>query len=85
MMISPECYVELNKDKTLPELIEEREDLCSEIKQLEQVVFAESRTGKEWQICPGPDVRYQMNLEYLAEICTYIKEKYNAEYENWGD
>ena len=32
---------------------------------------------------PSPDVRYQMHLEYLAELCRIMQEKYNEEYV-WG-
>ena len=41
-------------------------------------------SGEEWNIHPQPNVRYQMYLEYLSELCSFMKEKYNREYV-WGD
>ena len=35
-------------------------------------------------ICPSPDVRYQMYLEYLSGLCLFMRNKYNEEYV-WGD
>ena len=29
---------------------------------------------------PSPDVRYQMHLEYLAELCKLMSRRYNEEY-----
>lgn len=46
-------------------------------------VFDENKDDPAWQIHPGPDVRYQMNLEYLSALCKYIKDKYNNEI-IWG-
>ena len=33
---------------------------------------------------PGPDVEYQMYLEYLAELCKRLGEKYNRDFE-WDE
>ena len=81
MMISPISYIEELKDNSFEQLIAERDSLIQEIMELEKIAFkkGEDRTDPAWQFCPGPDVRYQMNLGYLAELCSFIEEKYNRE------
>ena len=37
----------------------------------------------ELWVSPGPEVEYQCNLMYLAELCNFLREKYNRE-EIWG-
>ena len=81
MMMSPEMYVELNKDEPIEEIIKIRDELIDNIKDLEKIVFSKDRNSDEWNFHPGPDVRYQVNLEYLSQICILLSEKYNAEYE----
>jgi len=84
MMISPQGYIEEHKNDTFEELIKEREELIGAIKHLEKLVYSDDRMSEEWMIHPGPDVQYQMNLEYLAELCNFMSEKYNREIV-WGD
>ena len=84
MMISPQGYIEEHKNDTFEELIKEREELIDAIKHLEKLVFSDDRMSEEWMIHPGPDVLYQMSLEYLAELCNFMSEKYNREIV-WGD
>ena len=74
MMISPDAFIEEQKDKTYQELLAERNKLIREIKQYE--------SGEESEhiiINPSPDVRYQCNLQYLAKICELIAKKYNEQ------
>ena len=54
------------------------------IRKYEKKDVAGDRSGNEWSIHPQPDVRYQVYLEYLAELCKYMSKKYNKEYV-WGD
>lgn len=84
MMISSQGYIEEHKNDTFEELIKEREELIGAIKHLEKLVFSDDRMSEEWMIHPGPDVQYQMNLEYLSELCNFMSEKYNREIV-WGD
>ena len=84
MMISPSMYLEEIKDAEYLELIEERDNLLAFIKDYESKDIAGDRSGDEWNIHPQPDVRYQMYLEYLGELCSLMKEKYNHEYV-WGN
>lgn len=81
MMMSPEMYVELNRDEPIEEIIKIRDELIDNIKNLEKIVFSKDRSSEEWNFHPGPDVRYQVNLEYLSQICVLLSEKYNAKYE----
>ncbi len=84
MMISPQSYVDNLKGSSYEELICERNSLIEYIQEYERLEKAGDRSGEEWQIHPQPDVRYQMSLEYLSELCAFMQEKYNTEYV-WGD
>ena len=84
MMISPQGYVARLKDATYEEMIKERDSLIRYIRKYEKLEKAGDWTGEDWMIHPQPDVRYQMYLEYLSELCKVMKEKYNQEYV-WGD
>ena len=78
-MFSPDAFIRQLKDYTFPQLIAEKDSLVIEIKELEKIVYENDRTDQEWNVDPSPDIRYQMNLEYLAALCKLIKEKYNRE------
>ena len=80
MMISPNSFVDTLYDKTYEELIRERDDLIRSIRHFEKLEKAGDRSEAAWMIHPQPDVRYQMNLEYLSELCLYMSEKYSTEY-----
>jgi len=80
MMISPNGFVEELKDKPYKELLKERDKLIRQIRAFEKDKVPES----EYSICPSPEVVYQMNLQYLGELCNLIAEKYNKEYV-WKD
>ncbi len=84
MMISPNGYVEEHVNDTFEEMIEERKRLVDTINQLEEIAYDEDHSDPQWQFCPGPDVQYQMTLEYLSELCNLLKEKYNKEIV-WGE
>lgn len=84
MMISPVTFVERLKDADYNTLIKERNQLTEYIVEFEKKEKAGDRSGDEWNICPRPDVQYQMHLEYLSELCKLMKEKYCEEYA-WGD
>ena len=80
MMCSPEYYIEQLKNDEYLELIKKRDRLIRFIKKYEAKEIAGDRTGEEWDIDPQPDVCYQMYLEYLGALCTFMREKYNREY-----
>lgn len=84
MMISPEAYIDRFKGAEYLDLITERDRLIRFIKEYEEKDIAGDRSGKEWDIHPQPDVRYQVYLEYLSRLCVLMSEKYNEEYV-WGD
>ena len=79
MMISPQSYVMMHKNDSFDELIKERDLLIESVRDLEKIVYSDDRSSEEWSFCPGPDVQYQMYLEYLGELCKFMKEKYNRE------
>lgn len=75
-MISPDTFIDLRcKGKTYKELLEIRDELLDEIYAFENGnISPEAR-----MIMPSPEVRYQVNLEYLGELCKLISEAYNNE------
>ena len=75
-MISPGAFIALNcKDKSYKDLLKMREELLEEIYDFEKgKISPESR-----MINPSPEVIYQMNLDYLGELCKLISETYNSE------
>ena len=84
MMISPEAYIDRFNGAEYLDLITERDCLIRFIKEYEEKDIAGDRSGKEWDIHPQPDVRYQVYLEYLSRLCVLMSEKYNEDYV-WGD
>ena len=83
MMISPNAFIETVKGYSFPQLIAEKDSLIIKIKELEKIVYENDRTDPQWNVDPGPDVRYQVYLEYLSVLCGFLKEKYNSEIV-WG-
>ena len=79
MMISPSWFVRELKDADYVELIKARDRLIREIRRFEKKEAAGDRTGEERGIDPSPDVIYQMNLDYLSELCKFMSEKYNRD------
>lgn len=84
MMISPSSYIDRFKDVEYLDLIKERNHLMKFIIEYEEKDIAGDRSGEEWGIHPQPDVRYQIYLEYLGELCALMSERYNQDYV-WGD
>lgn len=83
MMISSGDYIAMHENDFFEQLIKERKRLVSEINKLEKIVFTDDKTDEAWVIDPGPDVQYQMCLEYLAELCKFMQKKYHKEL-IWG-
>ncbi|MCR4593745.1 MAG: hypothetical protein K5761_01675, partial [Clostridiales bacterium] len=62
MMVSPSYMRSEYEKKTYEELLEERDNLLSFIRD-----FEEGKISKEaYEVCPAPDVIYQMNYSYLG-------------------
>lgn len=83
MMVSPVIYLESQKDKSYPELIRERDRMIRLIRKFEKKEAAGDRSDPAWNTYPRPDTQYQVTLDYLAELCRFMQEKYNREYV-WG-
>ena len=83
MMISPEMYISQIRDKPYPYLMDARNKLLRYICDFEEKEKAGIRDESEWNSSPFPDVRYQMDLEYLSGLCALMQERYNEEYV-WG-
>lgn len=77
MMISPMGYLDNVKELSYEELIKEKNQLIRAIDRYEKGKVKQ----EEYIVDPAPDVVYQMNLEYLAELCQYMSERYREEYE----
>lgn len=86
-MISPETYAEELKADSLQNLIKERDELLDYIQNFEKnCIDFQNRelifSGDGWNICPSPDVLYQVYLEYLAKVSIAISNKFNQEFES---
>ena len=77
MMMSPECFKEQNKDKTLKELVNERNKLIEKLNEYEEenILNAPQHKFIEIIINPSPEVRYSCYNEYLKEITDLIIKK----------
>ncbi|MBR3564142.1 MAG: hypothetical protein IKN92_05065 [Clostridia bacterium] len=76
MMISPESFIEFEcKGKSYKELLKIRDELLESVYDFEKGRIS----SEEKMIMPSPEVVYQMNLEYLGELCKLISETYNKE------
>jgi len=84
MMISPEYYISRFVDSNYQELMEERDRLIEDIKKYEEHEKAGDQLVEDLIVDPSPEVVYQCNLEYLAQLSLLMYEKYNHEYV-WGD
>ena len=73
MMISPEGYKEglVGMDKAA--LIAERDRLMRSIRRFEKKPPRE----EDYLVHPDPDIRYQMELLYLAKACEALSEEHN--------
>lgn len=79
MMISPQSYISRFKSAKYTDLIKERDRLINELREFEQNEMTGDRSGKEWLIDPDPETRYQWSLDYLAELCMLMRDRYNGE------
>lgn len=84
MMISPQTYISRFKFANYTDLIKERDRLIDELQRFEKNVMNGDRSGKEWLMDPNPETTYQCNLNYLAELCELMRDRYNNESE-WGE
>ena len=75
-MISPGTFIEFEcKGRSYKELLKMRDDLLEEI-----YAFEGGNISLEAKmISPSPEVAYQMNLEYLGELCKLMSDTYNIE------
>ncbi len=75
-MLSPNAFIELEcEGKSYKELLVIRDELLDGI-----YAFEEGNISPEAKmICPSPDVIYQMDLDYLGELCKLISETYRKE------
>lgn len=84
MMICPDSYMEMLKDKPYKDLIKCRDNLIRDVQRFERDEIKGDRSDPSWRMHPRPDVVYQVKLQYLSRLCAYMQEKYNAEY-IWGE
>ena len=83
MMIAPSIYKDGLETKSYPDLMKERDRLIAFMHQFEAEEIKGDRSNPAWQCRPSPDVQYQVYLEYLADLCQVMHERYNHEYV-WG-
>ena len=77
MMISPQSYISRFKSAKYTDLIKERDRLIIELREFEQNEMTGDRSGEEWLMDPNPEVMYQCSLDYLAELCVLMRDRYN--------
>ncbi len=77
-MISPQNYIEKQKDKSYEELVKERDRLIRDVRYFEKHI---KELTENVCIHPSPDVKYQVHLDYLGELCKLISDKFNERYE----
>ena len=85
MMMSPDAFALNLAGKSYQELRKVKDELVKEIRGFERERLGHADEGfalpGETLVCPGPDVEYQMNLEYLAKVCEMLSEQFNREFE----
>lgn len=81
MMMSPDSFLKEYKNAGYFELLKLKNELVQEIAEFERVCEMKS---DGWKINPGPDVRYQWNLELMGKVAGMLKEAFNREYEMRG-
>ena len=84
MMISPDSDVDKLKDLSYLELIKERDILIDSIQDFEIMEKWDDRSEEEWRMHPTPEVQYQVHLEYLSKLCSYMHERYNEKFVSKG-
>lgn len=84
MMEDPGFYLAGFEKASYNEMIAERNRLMLYLLKFEKAEKEGDRSSGEWVICPSPDVRYQIYMEYLSGLLLMMRNKYNEEYV-WGD
>lgn len=79
MMISPDAFLSKYENASYFELLKLKNELFQCIAEFEQDYDMEE---SGWEIQPGPDVRYQYNLEVLGKLAPMLREAFNREYES---
>ncbi|MCR5488707.1 MAG: hypothetical protein K6F03_01395 [Saccharofermentans sp.] len=79
MMMSPDMYIELIKDKKYAELLPIRDGLIQALREFEEETYDPAQATMH----PTPDVKYQVRLQYLSKLCELICDKFNEEFEQW--
>lgn len=64
-------YAERFKDKSIAEIRAERDELYQAILEYEM----KGPEPDDWLVCPSPEVVYQQELKYLADICQLLASK----------
>lgn len=75
MMISPESYINEKLQQSIEELMIERQTLQFELDKLELILTKKDYSDSAWLSKPGPELQYQMNLEYMSKLCKLIADK----------
>lgn len=74
MRISPEAFIEEQKDKSYEELLAVRDKLIGVIKDFEEEA---EKDPEDVLVYPSPDGNYYCNLKLLGELCRLIADKYD--------
>lgn len=76
MKITPEAFVEENKERTYEELLAIRDELITVIRNYE----SDAETDPEdVMVYPLPEGNYYCKMKLLGSLCNLIAEKYGEE------
>ena len=75
MMISPNAFANEHQGDSYEELLKLREELLIQIRDYEE---SDKSSLANIGSFPTPEVKYMMNLQYVARLCNMIAKKYNS-------
>ena len=75
MKISPEAFVEENKNKTYEALLSTRDELIAKIRKFEE---EHEQEPEDVIVEPVPHGDYYCNLKLLGALCNLIAEKFEG-------
>jgi len=76
MRITPEAFIEEQKEKSYEELLSVRDELIGVIRKFEA---DDEQDPEDVLVSPLPDGNYYCNLKLLGGLCNLIAEKFGEE------
>lgn len=73
MRITPEAFIEEQKDKSYEELLAVRDELIGVVRKFEA---DDEQDPEDVLVSPLPDGNYYCNMKLLGELCKLIADKF---------